>query len=50
MNDHVVVVSEAACSGLEGLVGKRRAEMEDLQDEVRSLEEELGRRRTETST
>ncbi|RPD57636.1 hypothetical protein L226DRAFT_481906 [Lentinus tigrinus ALCF2SS1-7] len=49
MDDHVVVVSEAACSGLEGLVGRRRAEVEQLQDEVQSLETELVRRRVETS-
>ncbi|RDX47937.1 hypothetical protein OH76DRAFT_1405492 [Lentinus brumalis] len=49
MHGHVLVVSEAACSGLDGLVGKRRAEVEELQDEVQTLEAELSRRQVEVT-
>ncbi|KAI0705083.1 hypothetical protein C8T65DRAFT_653159 [Cerioporus squamosus] len=47
MEEHVVVVSEAACAGLEGLVAKRKVEVEELQDEVQALEMELSQRRKE---
>ncbi|KAI0368352.1 hypothetical protein BV20DRAFT_969410 [Pilatotrama ljubarskyi] len=44
MEQHVVLVSETACSGLEKIVAKRKAEVQELKEEVQSLEAELGGR------
>ena len=41
MDEHVVLVSETACSGLEGIVDKRKAEVQELKEEVQSLEAEV---------
>ncbi|KAI0744207.1 hypothetical protein C8Q80DRAFT_884452 [Daedaleopsis nitida] len=50
MEDHVTVVPEIACSSLEGLVSKRKAETEELREEVQRLEADMGLRHgTETS-
>ena len=41
MEDHVVIVPETACTGLDGIVAKRKSEVEELMDEVQTLESEL---------
>lgn len=41
MDEHVAIVPETACSGLEQIVAKRKSEMEALKDEVRALEVEV---------
>ncbi|CDO69212.1 hypothetical protein BN946_scf185042.g114 [Trametes cinnabarina] len=41
MDEHVVLVPEAACAGLEGIASKRKAEVQQLKDEVRSLEGQI---------
>ncbi|KAI0645917.1 hypothetical protein C8Q79DRAFT_1071559 [Trametes meyenii] len=41
MDQHVVLVAETACTGLETIVGKRKTEVQELVDEVQSLEAEL---------
>ncbi|OSD07093.1 hypothetical protein PYCCODRAFT_1431273 [Trametes coccinea BRFM310] len=41
MDQRVVVVAEKACSGLENIASKRKAEIQQLQDEVRSLESQV---------
>ncbi|KAI0358684.1 hypothetical protein OH77DRAFT_1449298 [Trametes cingulata] len=45
MDQHVVLVSETACTGLEKIVAKRKAEVQELKEEVQSLEAELDRHR-----
>ena len=42
MDARVVVVSEAACSGLEEMVAQRKLRIEELKDEVEALRAELG--------
>ncbi|KAH9892780.1 hypothetical protein C8Q73DRAFT_746561 [Cubamyces lactineus] len=41
MEQHVTLVPETACSGLEKIVTKRMAEVQELKGEVRTLEAEL---------
>ena len=41
MDKQVTVVAEAACTGLEGAVKKRKAEIASLEDEVSVLENDL---------
>ncbi|KAL1946020.1 hypothetical protein VTO73DRAFT_2022 [Trametes versicolor] len=44
MDQHVVLVPVTACSGLEELVAKRKAEVQELKEEVQTLETEVDRR------
>ncbi|KAH9858968.1 hypothetical protein C2E23DRAFT_872949 [Lenzites betulinus] len=41
MDEHVAIVPETACSGLEQIVAKRKSEMEALKEEVHALEVEV---------
>ncbi|OBZ70860.1 hypothetical protein A0H81_09080 [Grifola frondosa] len=40
IDEHVVVVPETVCSGLESLAAQRKEEVEELQEEVAALEQE----------
>lgn len=50
MDQHVVLVPETACSGLEELVAKRQAEVQELKEEVQTLEAEVDSRSNNNSS
>lgn len=50
MDQHVVLVPETACSGLEELVAKRKAEVQELNEEVQTLEAEVDSRSNNNSS
>ncbi len=42
MSERVVVVAQTACTSLEGIVEKRKVEVEELLDEVDALDSDIG--------
>ncbi|KAI0665946.1 hypothetical protein C8Q78DRAFT_1062241 [Trametes maxima] len=49
MDQHVVLVADSACTGLETIVQKRKTEVQELVEEVQSLEAELNGRNSHNS-